>query len=120
MKVYQHLTQLIERSEHATPDQYAEELRDIEYLLPSGNGFDLGCTIHVDNSKPNRIRISTSYHHLSHRGYYTGWTHHSVIIIPTLTGGFDLYVTGPNGPHNVKGHIADMFDTALSAIVSYK
>jgi hypothetical protein len=84
--------------------------------LPSGSGFDSGTTIDWDRSKPNRLVLSTSFHHMDENGTYDGWTEHSVIVTPSLTASFELRVTGPNR-NDIKDYIAETFHTALSYVV---
>ena len=79
--------------------------------LPSGSGFDSGTTIDLDRSRPGRIVLSTSYHHMI-EGSYDGWTEHDVIVTPSFIGGFDVRITGRNRS-DIKEYIGDVFYEAL-------
>lgn len=80
--------------------------------LPSGSGFDAGSGIDVDASKPNRLVLYTSFHHMNDDGYYDGWTEHTVIVTPSLAFGFDLRVTGRDR-RDIKDYIAETFQYNL-------
>ena len=118
MKTYEKLAQLVEWYERVTPEYELQCVREIaqltEDLLPHGSGFDDGCHI-AESSKPDRIVIHTSFHHMTENGYYDGWTHHNVIVTPSMTSGFDIRVTGRNTSNDIKSYIAEMFDDALSS-----
>ena len=93
----------------------------IEHLvrdhLPSGSGFDAGSHLVLSNSSDDRLAFSTSFHHMNGDGYYEGWTHHMVIVTPSLASGFDLEVTGED--HNdINDYIGDAFHNALSKVTS--
>jgi len=94
--------------------KHRETLEKIERnLLPSGSGFDSGSVIDMETSKPEKIVINTSFHHMTETGYYSGWTDHSVIITPSLQFGFNLRVTGRNR-NEIKDYIAETFQYVLS------
>lgn len=82
-------------------------------LLPSGSGFDSGTSFDFEASKPQRLVLNTSFHHMDDGGSYDGWTEHSVIVTP-IFGGFDLRVTGRNR-RNIKDYIGETFHAALCA-----
>lgn len=87
--------------------------------LPSGSGFDTGTQFdacdHVDNRR-DRLIFTTAFHHMDESGGYVGSSHHSVIVTPSLSRGFDLRVTGRNR-NAIKEYIGDTFHAALSAMV---
>lgn len=90
-----------------------ERLTRIERdILPSGSGFDSGCTIDRD-SNGARVTIKTSFHHMHESGMYDGWTEHKVIVTPDLGCGFNIRVTGRNR-NGIKDYIADAMHDALS------
>ena len=111
MKVYQAIASAIS----ALPREWAEErlaLIEREYL-PSGSGIDAGCKILVEESHKDRIVIQTEFHHMNEVGYYDGWTHHKIIVTPSLIYGFDLRITGRDR-NGIKEYLGQLFDHALS------
>lgn len=92
---------------------WEERLARIEReCLPSGSGFDIGCTIDRD-SNSQRVTIETAFHHMHESGMYDGWTEHKVILTPDLVRGFNIRVTGRNR-NGIKDYIADAMHDALS------
>ena len=83
--------------------------------LPSGSGFDRGSFIDFEASKPNKLVIITSYHHMEN-GFYVGWTEHKIIVTPSLANGFDIRVTGRDR-NGIKDYIGEVFHSALAAEV---
>lgn len=81
-------------------------------VLPHGSGFDNGSKLDAELSKPDRLVFETAFHHMNSNGFYDGWTHHSVIVTPSLVFGFELRITGRNRD-DIKAHIAECFHTAL-------
>ena len=83
--------------------------------LPHGSGFDADTVLDVAKSGPDRLAFSTSFHHMNGDGYYEGWTHHMVVVTPSLASGFDLEVTGED--HNdINDYIGEVFHNALSEV----
>lgn len=80
--------------------------------LPCGGGFDSGTTFNFDDSKPQRLVLQTSFHHMNEHGYYDGWTEHAVIITPCLFSEFNVDVRGRDRS-GIKDHIAETFAQAL-------
>ena len=101
-KLYQELSSLIQArlnciESHNTDWEvrHSNKIQELcESFLPHGSGFDSGTAIDLDNSKPNRIILNTSFHHMDEMGGYDGWTDHQVIITPSLIWGFNLRITG--------------------------
>ena len=91
--------------------QCIAELNKLTDMLPSGSGFDNGCTINIEKSGSKKVIIDTSFHHLD-EGYYTGWTEHKVIVTPCFNG-FDLRITGKN-ENGIKDYMYDVFYSVLS------
>jgi hypothetical protein len=81
--------------------------------LPSGSGFDNGSEFSLDESRPDRLIFSTSFHHMDENGFYDGWTEHRVIVTPSFVHGFDVKVTGRD-KRQIKDYIGDCFHDALS------
>ena len=120
MKLYQRLASLIQARENCAKSGNTEwyqrhsELADklAREYLPSGSGFDNASTIYLDESKPNKLVLATSFHHMDDNGMYNGWTEHKIIVTPDLALGFDLGVTGRDR-NDIKQYIAEMFSHAL-------
>jgi len=87
--------------------------RQLAEMLPSGNGFDAGCSLNIYACQPDRLVFNTSFHHTSEIGYYNGWTNHQVIVTPSLTHGFNLRITGKD-KNDIKCYIAETFHQILS------
>lgn len=65
--------------------------------LPSGSGFDSGCTVDVDRSFPAGkvmpfIEIDAPYHAMNEHGYYIGWVDLRIRVRPVFDG-IDLRIT---------------------------
>lgn len=85
-----------------------------ENCLPSGSGIDNGCSIDLVRSKPDRLVIETSFHHMNDGGYYDGWTEHEVIVTPSLQFGLNLRITGRD-KRDIKNYLYDVFYESLQA-----
>ena len=85
--------------------------RIVKNCLPSGSGFDSGCTVDLDKSTGDKIIIHTSFHHMNDGGYYAGWTEHIVTVTPAFTG-IHISVSGRNY-NDIKEYIAETFTYAL-------
>lgn len=83
-------------------------------MLPSGGGFDNGCILILEDSRPDRLVFTADYHHMDDEGFYCGWSDHKVVVTPSLAFGFKLRVTGKNW-RDVKDYIHQCFDGAMSA-----
>ena len=71
--------------------KHSDLLDHIEnYYLPSGSGFDSGCTI-VREFNENKIEIRFDFHNMKD-GYYVGRSKHKVTITP-IFGGIDIDVS---------------------------
>ena len=89
----------------------------VEDFLPSGSGFDSGTTIDRDRSTGERLVFSTAFHHMDN-GFYVGWSHHDVVVTPSLIHGFTCRVTGRNR-RDIKEYIGESFDIALQTLVTW-
>ena len=83
--------------------------------LPSGSGFDCGCTVDIEASELNKIVIYTDYHHLNEAGYYNCWTDHEIVVTPDFISGFTLEITGKNR-NDIHTYMYDVFATALGQV----
>ncbi len=81
--------------------------------LPSGCGFDNGTVIQLDDCKPDKLVLHTSFHHMSPHGFYDGWTEHKITVRPSLVHGFTIEVGGRDRSY-IKNYIAEIFQAALS------
>lgn len=95
-------------------NKHSKVIQTLTEALPSGSGFDNGTGIDLDASKPNRIVLYTSFHHMNDVGMYDGWTDHTVIVTPSFVHGLDLRITGRDR-NDIKEYIYDAFYTALTA-----
>lgn len=103
-KVYREIASKLDAMRHCTRDSDAgnrwydmhKDVLDFiaDNYLASGSGFDSGTTIDVDASRPNKIVLHTSYHHMNECGYYDGWSEHSVVVTPSLINPIDVKITG--------------------------
>lgn len=84
----------------------------VENFLPSGSGIDCGTTFDFDASKPDKLVLTFSYHHMNEGGYYDGWTEHSLVVRPSLAHGIDLRITGRDR-NQVKDYLYEVYDCAL-------
>jgi hypothetical protein len=101
-------------SSNADYQELAESrIEDLMKTAPSGSGFDAGTKFDYEKSFLNKLVFTTSFHHLSDNGYYTGWTDHMITVTPDFRSGFDLKVSGRDR-NNIKEYIADTFHTWLS------
>ena len=82
-----------------------------------GVGFDNGTKLDVYGDLPeDRLTFSVGFHHINANGFDDGWTHHEIIVTPSLTHGFNLRITGRD-KNNIKVHIAEVFNGDLNEIV---
>ena len=81
--------------------------------MPSGSGVDTGTAMCIEQSTPNKLVFSFSFHHMNVDGYYAGWTDHTVTVTPDLASGFDLKISGRDR-EGIKDYLAELFHSALS------
>ena len=86
--------------------------------MPSGSGFDSGTKIDLELSHAEKLVFHASFHHMNDAGYYVGWTGHTVTVTPSFAHKFNLRVSGRNR-NDIKDYIAESFDSALCAEVTY-
>lgn len=91
--------------------------------LPSGSGFDAGTALAAGKCEvegrpfPGRLLFETSFHHMDD-GFYSGWTEHRIVVIPTFDG-FELKVFGRNRD-GIKEYIEEVFHNVLMTDVEYE
>ena len=94
-------------------DRHSERLeRLVSDHLPSGSGWDSGTTL-SETSRPDRLVLDGSWHHMNDDGYYDGWTDHSIIVTPSLAFGINIRVTGRDR-NGIKDYLAEMFEYDLT------
>lgn len=94
-------------------DQYLSAI-EREYL-PSGSGFDSGCTVDVEHSNARSIVINAPFHVMNNHGYYTGWRPIRVRVTPTFDG-IAIRVTNAKSS-DLADYVFDVFDVALTRVV---
>jgi hypothetical protein len=66
----------------------------IDNYFPSGSGFDSGCSIDWDKSKPNHLIFYAPYHRMDETGMYCGWIDVTIHVYANLARGYELRITG--------------------------
>jgi hypothetical protein len=84
-----------------------------EYL-PSGSGIDSGTTVDVAASTSDKLVLNTAFHHMNERGYYDGWTEHTVTVRPSLMHEITLSISGRDR-NDIKDYLHEIFHQALTA-----
>ena len=107
MKVYQKLYYALNRT---SPDYDTAENIAKKYL-PSGSGFDHGCSVIVEPLWKNRIVIKAEFHALDDNGYYRGWYTYKIIVHPSFNGiALKIYGKDYNG---LREYVGDCMYNAL-------
>lgn len=98
--------------------KHTESIRDLVHKhMPSGSGWDMGTTLDLSGSKPDRLVFNGSYHHMDSNGFYDGWTDHAVIVTPSLVHDINIRITGRNR-NDVKEYLHQWFHEALTKTVT--
>lgn len=98
MKVFQKIARNIATlNRESTPIEWRERAEqtifDIEKeFLPSGSGFDSGCTVNLDKSTPEKLIIECPFHCMDEHGFYDGWVYPAVIVTPSLSFEFGIKI----------------------------
>src|ERR1043166_1202296 len=72
-------------------ERHTESLKElVKNFMPSGSGIDNGTKIDLERSRSERLVFTFGYHHMDESGMYNGWTHHELIVTPSLVHGFSL------------------------------
>lgn len=95
-------------------DKHNAELRIMEKYLPSGSGVDSDTRID-SNSKPNKLILTFSFHHMDENGMYSRWTDHTAVVTPSLANDIDIRITGPDY-NQIKDYLHTEFDYHLNEI----
>jgi hypothetical protein len=123
-KVYQELAVRIQAIKNCQALGNSEwEIKHTEVLeslvddyLPTGSGFDSGCSVDIESSTRNKIIILFDYHHMdSMRGYHH-WQAYKVKVRPDFINGFSLDITGRDY-NGFKEYAYEVFYNALTKIV---
>lgn len=93
---------------HHAIDVHQARLDTLMVEAPSGSGIDSGTRLDRARSKPDRLVFVTAFHHMNDCGVYDGWTHHDVIVTPSLAYDFTVRVTGRDR-NGIKDYLADVF-----------
>jgi hypothetical protein len=116
-KRYQKIAQfatILNVTEHEqTRKFYEDRLRPHMECAPCGSGFDSGTSLEWAKCDEGRLVFRTSFHHMNEHGAYEYWTHHDVVVRPSLRWGIDIQVRGLD-KNGIKDHIADRFHAWLT------
>lgn len=94
-------------------DKHADTIRELcKSFLPHGSGVDCGAELDLDASRGDRLVFTTSFHHMNDGGMYDGWTEHGVVVVPCLSFGFYLRITGRDR-NGIKEYLGELFDNAM-------
>ena len=117
--LYQHLSGILSAIENCRKmgndkwlDNHEDNLSDLLAFLPSGSGIDNEININRDDSTPEKLVFSLSYHHMNDGGYYTHWTGHTVIVTPSLQFDITIDFEGDDDD-NIHDYLHDVMNHAL-------
>lgn len=93
-------------------NSHHKTLDELNNLLPSGSGVDVGCNINI--TKHNKIVILSGWHIMNDGGYYDGWIDFRVVVTPSFDN-FDLNIIGNFGKHqDLKDYLYELFNYSLN------
>lgn len=96
-------------------DKHDDTLRWIERnLLPSGSGIDCGTKIDEELSRPEKVVLTFSFHHMDENGYYDGWSDYRCEVTPSFSG-IDCRIVGRDR-NMIKDYLGETFGYALSRL----
>ena len=118
-RLYTKIASLLDAIENCKKSNNTEwQIRHEDYLndllhkhLPHGSGFDSGCTL-SEHSTSEKLIFTADFHHMDSNGYYCGWTHHKVVVTPSLCWDINIKVTGRDR-NDIKNYIHEVFYTML-------
>ena len=109
----------IERDNAEWLDKHEERiLALVKNEMPSGCGIDCGTRIELEESRPDRLVFTASYHHMNESGMYDGWTNHKIIVTPSLVFGYNLRITGRDR-NKIKEYLHEDYFNALETEVEF-
>jgi hypothetical protein len=89
-------------------EKHQDSIESMLENLPHGSGLDAGVKFDWDNSSPEKLIFTTSFHHMDDHGVYDGWTDHKVIVTPSFYFGIRVNITGRDR-NEIKEYLADLF-----------
>ncbi len=92
---------------------HRETLRKLEKLLPYGSGIDCGTKIDLEESTPECIVLTLSYHHMDENGSYDGWTDHTIKCTASLVFDINLDIDGEDRNDTID-YLQDVYGHALT------
>lgn len=93
-------------------EKHKQKLYKLNDLLPRGSGFDSGTKIDFSSTQ-NKLKLTTSFHHMNENGMYDGWTGHTITIVPDLLFGVTMKISGQN-KNDIKDYMYETFDYCLN------
>ena len=109
MKLYQKISRTIQAMGACSSDWQERHNNTIEMIereyFPHGSGLDADCFIDLDRSTKDKICIQFDYHLMNDNGFYDGWLCLDLILVPSLSWGFDFKIrwyTNTNNQNKVK------------------
>jgi hypothetical protein len=97
--------------------KHRQRIREILFdHMPSGSGIDTGTLLDYDASTPEKLIFWCDFHHMNDAGMYDEWTHHKVIVRPSLAHGIDVRVTGRDR-NGIKEYLEETYEAALQTLV---
>jgi len=106
--------------ENAQRTNRLDDKHDLETLvkgfMPSGSGIDCGTKLDFEKSIPTKLVFTFDYHHMNEHGFYYGWSHHKLIVVPTFDD-FALCIIGQHPSR--KRHQTDWFHDYLYSTYRY-
>lgn len=82
--------------------------------MPSGSGIDTGTKLD-DESTPERLVFTCSFHHMDESGGYDGWTEHKVIVTASLVHGIFIRVTGRDR-NDIKEYLHEVYAHCINRV----
>lgn len=115
--VLQQLAQLFAAYKRTGRPDLKQEITSImRDHMPNGNGIDTEIQFDWEQSKPERLVLLVSFHHMDDNGLYKGCTRHQAIIRPSLVTGYTLRITGKNY-RGIKWELDEWITDSLDAII---
>lgn len=95
-------------------DNWDWVIEELNNLLPSGSGFDVGSKV-LPDSQPlsGALRIDTAFHFMNDGGYYDGWEEYVVRVKPSLLYGIELAIAGRDR-NDIKDYMYETFQHSLT------